>query len=228
MEGGSIIFWLIAAAAVAWLLRRLLRRRRAALRGRFIADYRFHRAIREKVAKRHPHLSAADLDLLFDGLRDYFTFCARAGRRMVSMPSQGVDDVWHEFILFTRTYRTFCDQAFGRFLHHTPVEAMRSPTLAEAGIRRAWRLACTHEGIDPRKPDRLPLLFAIDSRLAIPGGFHYALDCSKPGFAGAGDSYCASHIGCSSGCGGDSASDSFGDGGGDGGGGGCGGGCGGD
>ena len=38
----------------------------------------------------------------------------------VLTPPQRVDLVWHEFILFTRTYERFCKDTFGRFVHHTP------------------------------------------------------------------------------------------------------------
>lgn len=121
------------------------------------------------------------------------------------MPSQVVDDAWHEFILFTRIYQKFCSKALGRFLHHIPAEAMPTPTLAQDGIKRSWRLACALAQINPKKPVRLPLIFAIDGLLNIDNGFTYQLDCQRT-TAGA---YCASHIGCSSGCGGsfDSAGD---------------------
>jgi hypothetical protein len=59
-------------------------------------------------------------------------------------------------------------------------------------------LACALEQINPKKPARLPLLFAIDALLNINNGFIYQLDCKNKG-AGA---YCASDIGCASGCGG--------------------------
>ena len=35
-------------------------------------------------------------------------------------PSARVDMAWHEFILFTRTYESFCTQHFGRMIHHEP------------------------------------------------------------------------------------------------------------
>lgn len=35
-------------------------------------------------------------------------------------PSVAIDEVWHEFILFTREYRDFCEQYLGRFVHHCP------------------------------------------------------------------------------------------------------------
>lgn len=35
-------------------------------------------------------------------------------------PSLKVDYAWHEFILFTRCYHDFCNQHFGRYIHHHP------------------------------------------------------------------------------------------------------------
>ncbi|MDD5275737.1 MAG: hypothetical protein PHR16_06615 [Methylovulum sp.] len=157
----------------------------------YIQRYRFHPAIRQKFKKKHPTLTESQVDSVFLALRDYFYCCNRAKRRMVSMPSQVVDDAWHEFILFTRSYGQFCQKAFGRYLHHTPAEAMTRPTLAQDGIKRAWRLACVKEKLNPLTPARLPLLFSIDTQLAIANGFVYNLHC-MPGD----NSYCASHIGC--------------------------------
>lgn len=123
------------------------------------------------------------------------------------MPSQVVDDAWHEFILFTRSYKAFCNKALGRFLHHTPTEAMSTPTLAQEGIKRAWRLACAKEHISPGNPTRLPLIFAIDSMLNIPNGFTYTLNCQDKHSPAYGEGYCAGHIGCSAGCAGDGGVD---------------------
>lgn len=35
-------------------------------------------------------------------------------------PSARVDIAWHEFILFTRTYASFCQDKLGRMIHHEP------------------------------------------------------------------------------------------------------------
>jgi hypothetical protein len=204
---------LIGAAFVyaAWV-----RRSRAA----FLDEFAFPEGLRKKFRDARPGLTRSQEELVFTALREYFHVCRLAGRRFVSMPSQVVDDAWHAFILFTRGYESFCQRAFGRFLHHTPAEAMQGQTLAQDGIKRAWRLACLREKIDPKQPDRLPLLFAIDATLGVADGFRYALAC-QPGRAHS--DYCASHIGCGSGCGGGCSSGSS-----CGGDGGCGGGCGGD
>jgi hypothetical protein len=201
------------AGLIVWMLwRNWARSRRVA----YIDNFPYARLLDKRLATRHPELSEAQRQEVFIGLNDYFQLCRTAGKRMVAMPSQAVDDAWHEFILFTRQYNQFCQGAFGRFLHHTPAEAMSAPTQASEGIRRAWRLACAREGIDPQKPDRLPRLFALDAALLIVGGFIYHLDCMAAQKAGMGDGYCASHIGCggSSGCAGDSSSSDGGDGGG--------------
>lgn len=210
-----LISLLVLVAVLLW--RNWSRQRR----GAYIAAFPYQRFLDKRLEARRPELSAEQRSEVFAALDDYFQLCRKAGRRMVAMPSQAVDDAWHEFILFTRQYDKFCRHAFGRFLHHTPAEAMSTPTQASDGLKRAWRLACAHEKINPKAPERLPRLFAIDAALGIAGGFVYQLDCLAATGGAAGSGYCASHIGCGSGCSGDS-------GGSDGDGGGCGGGCGGD
>jgi len=169
----------------------------------YITTYQFPRYIQEKLGQKHPHLNPTQLSVIQKGVRQYFLMCLQANKRMVAMPSQIVDDFWHEFILNTKLYRDFCKGAFGRYLDHVTAEAMNNKTHAQDGIKRAWRLACALESVNPKSPARLPLIFVLDSLLSIPGGFRYSLDCEKK----VGDSsggFCASHIGCGSGCSGSS------------------------
>ena len=204
----AFLVLMLLLAALAWFTNALRGRRM-----RFIDEYAYPRGIRERVRKRYPHLTDEQLDLVMRGLTEWFHLHREAGRVTLSMPSQVVDAAWHEFILFTAGYRQFCKHALGRFLNHTPAEAMRSPTDAQDGLRRTWRRACQRSGIEPGTPTRLPLLFALDAELGIPDGFRYTLDC-RAGLAqgAAPSSYCATDI-ASGGCSGD----------GDGGDGGCGG-----
>ncbi len=192
-----------------------------------------------KLLETHPNLTEANARDVERGLRQFFDANARAEGRFVAMPSKVVDTLWHAFILHTRAYENFCQQAFGRLLHHTPAEALpgagqrprRSPVLAQ-GLSRAWYWACRDERIDPTKPARLPLLFSLDASLGIASGYVYALDCKLLG-ADRGDTHCASDLGGGASCGGGDGSGSSSDadgggdggdgGGGDGGGGGCGG-----
>lgn len=191
---------LVGALLVAFML---WRRQQRTAQSRLIETYRFPASLSSGLTKTYPQLHADQVELILQGLREYFQICRMAGRRMVAMPSQAVDVAWHEFILSTRRYQQFCRRGLGRFLHHTPAQTMKSPTLAQEGIKRAWRLACICERIDPERPDRLPLLFALDARLGIADGFRYRLNCQGPaGLTGTLGSreFCAAHIGCSSGC----------------------------
>ncbi len=217
--GVRLVAALLLIIVLVSIARALLQRWRLA----WIARQDFPPAVVQRFRERRPGLNDEDVEQVRQGLRDYFHICCRAGRRrMVSMPSQVVDELWHEFILFTHSYERFCGKALGRFLHHVPAEAMRSKTQAQDGIKRAWRLACQKEGIAPRHPLKLPLLFRIDQELSIENGFIYTLDCRRDS---RGNVYCGGDIGCGGGCGGGGDSDGGDSGGGDSG---CGGGCGGD
>ncbi len=49
-----------------------------------------------------------------------YVFLATITPENMAMTSPKVDEVWHQFILFTREYHAFCSQFVGRYLHHTP------------------------------------------------------------------------------------------------------------
>jgi len=114
----------------------------------FISEYKFNVSIRKKLIDNYPSLSDSDIDKVFEALKYYFYICNQANKSSVSMPSQIVDVAWHEFILFTKEYEKFCENAFGRFLHHTPTEAMKSKITAQEGIKRAWSHTCFRENIN--------------------------------------------------------------------------------
>ncbi|MGC5700867.1 hypothetical protein J4P02_11775 [Pseudomonas sp. NFXW11] len=135
----------------------------------------------EPLRTQHPHLGLKDCQLVAQGLRQFFLAYLKSGQRYVSMPSQVVDDLWHEFILHTREYQAFCDRAFGQFLHHTPAAVLghNAEQQSDNGLRRVWRQACLEENINPASPSRLPLLFALDAKLKITRGFHYVADCQS-------------------------------------------------
>ncbi|MCK9605676.1 MAG: hypothetical protein M0R33_04400 [Methylomonas sp.] len=176
-------------------------------------------------------MSEQDFALGMRALRQYFLAYLQGGCRFVSMPSRLTDDYWHEFILYTRHYQLFCHKAFGRFFHHTPAVVLGKSRQNNVGLRRMWWFCCQEEGINPKNPSRLPLLFALDSKLNVPDGFVYTVDCSHVRKSGnergtvvycGGDFSSTDFDGASDGFfDSDSGSDSGGDAG-------CGGGCGGD
>ena len=219
---GIVILILGIALLVIWS------RWRQAVRADYIRTYMFPKGIFDKLQAKRPELSLKDCQLTAHALRQYFLAYLKSGCRFVSMPSQVADDLWHELILYTRHYETFCKHAFGRFMHHTPAVVLSVDKQNNAGLRRVWWHTCLEENINPRQPTRLPLLFALDAKLNIADGFRYAPDCSslrKSGTGGA--AYCGGDFSDSSV---DGSTDGFGDsssGDGSGGDGGCGGGCGG-
>src|SRR3712207_3180742 len=52
----------------------------------------------------------------------FLDLCADAAEPLA--PSKTVDEAWHEFVLFTREYAAFCEERYGRFLHHDPYESV--------------------------------------------------------------------------------------------------------
>src|SRR5262245_926281 len=166
--------------ALALVLLALWRRQVGLRREQFIRSSTLPNGLFERLRKRHPDLSLKDCQLVAHGLRQFFLAHLKSGRKFVSMPSQIADDLWHEFILFTKNYEAFCNKAFGRFLHHTPAVALSGTRESNAGLRRCWWYACLEDNINPRSPTRLPLLFALDEKLHVPDGFRYAADCKAP------------------------------------------------
>lgn len=220
----------ISAVAVASLVVYVRQLRAKARREHYVRTMTFPPGLFQKFALRRPGLDLKQQQLVGRGLRQFFLAYLKSGCRQVAMPSQVVDDLWHEFILFTRDYQLFCQLAFGHFLHHTPAVKLGDRKPDNEGLRRVWWFCCVEENINPRKATRLPLLFALDRKLGIADGFVYDLDCRRrervdAGCSGAGSatSQCVSDF-CDESI--DGTTDGLGDSasGGDGG---CGGGCGG-
>lgn len=169
----------VSAIIVSLVLGWLAMWRERLLRERFIRAYMFPPGVFQKFHAVRPTLELKDQQLVARALRQFFLAYHKSGCKRVAMPSQVVDDLWHEFILFTRDYQKFCDKAFGQFLHHTPAVKLGGAKTDNEGLRRAWWFCCLEENINPRKATRLPLLFAIDRKLNIPNGFIYDLDCRR-------------------------------------------------
>lgn len=162
----------LVIALVAWRLRAeaLRARREQAIRGHVFSGSLF-----DKLCARHPQLTLKDCHLVARALRTFFlAYLKSGGRGSVGMPSRVVDDLWHEFILDTRGYARFCQQAFGRYFHHVPAAKGGRGGIDE-GLRATWRWACLEENINPQRPTRMPLLFALDDKLRIAGGQHFSL-----------------------------------------------------
>ncbi len=217
--------WFVVAALLLLALA-LWQRQRRLQREAYIRQFELPRGLFDKLRQRRPALTIKECQLTAHALRQFFLAYLKSGRGFVAMPSQVADDLWHEFILYTRNYQDFCRQAFGGFLHHTPAVVLGSAAKSNAGLRRVWWHTCRDENIDPRRPTRLPLLFALDAKLGVADGFRYVPDCESVRRDGGGVAavHCGGDFGSTSI---DGSTDGFGDGdagGSDGGGDGCGGG----
>jgi len=92
-------------------------RRMQAMLG-FEAPYLSDKLVRLGIAS-----STAQAQELFLEVKRYLALAALRAEGEVPMFSTRVDQVWHEFVLFTREYALFCMCHVGRFMHHAPLEA---------------------------------------------------------------------------------------------------------
>lgn len=168
-------------------------------REEFIRDYTWPPGLLDRLTKQHPSFTRKETALVAQGLRQFFLAYLNGGRKYVAMPSEVADDLWHEFILYTRAYGEFCRDAFGTFLHHTPAVALRPGQKKDnTGLRRVWRFCCREESIDPHHPTRLPLLFALDTKLNIPNGYRYHPQCEQLRHSGDAGTQCGGDFSSSS------------------------------
>jgi hypothetical protein len=107
--------------------------------------------------------------LIETGLRQWLRCCGPALRdgRAIGMPSRAVDEAWHGLILCTARYSEFCTTAYGKFLHHNPVDGAPAGLLEVTGpmdeqLRRtviAWSLVA--------KPGEQCVLWDVDERVGV-------------------------------------------------------------
>lgn len=75
--------------------------------------------LKEKLLKDGKFASEAEYGEAFGEFKRFMALIGLYGRR-VAMTSKPVDEVWHQFILFTREYSDFCDMMLGKYVHHVP------------------------------------------------------------------------------------------------------------
>ena len=143
------------------ITRRLRRNRRRA----FIQSYAFPSALADKLREHFD--DERQVDVALEGLREWYLACLSAPGEVLGMPSKAVDIAWHEMILMTRTYHSFCERAYGHYLHHSPEPVMAEPMRPT--------LARTLQVLEGQSPTLVgvPLLFTVDGELGIDGGFFW-------------------------------------------------------
>lgn len=77
-------------------------------------------------------LSQEDAGKLIEDTKLFLFLCGT--RKGSFAPSAIIDECWHNFILFTQDYITFCETYFGRYIHHQP----NSPGTSEESKQQIW------------------------------------------------------------------------------------------
>jgi hypothetical protein len=81
----------------------------------------------EKLVKDHICANEEEARALFRELKRYF-YLSRIDRSTVwEMYSLRIDEIWHQFVLFTRQYMDFCSRYYGAYLPHNPSNAPDQP-----------------------------------------------------------------------------------------------------
>ena len=75
--------------------------------------------LEEKLLAEGKFGSRAEYLEVFTEFKKYVALTRLAGKNL-GMPSEKVDAVWHQFILFTPLYHRFCEEYLGEYLHHVP------------------------------------------------------------------------------------------------------------
>jgi hypothetical protein len=70
------------------------------------------------VMARLPQMTVGLADTGVGQMAAFLAACAASDRPL--SPSPLIDDFWHAFVLRTAAYAEFCDQQFGKFVHHQP------------------------------------------------------------------------------------------------------------
>ena len=62
------------------------------------------------------------------------------GHEELGMHSSEVDEIWHNFILFTREYADFCNRICGQMIHHRPNTSLRPelPPISVSSFKSAY------------------------------------------------------------------------------------------
>ena len=77
----------------------------------------------EKLLKDQIVGSAEEAQALFTEFKRYIVLVCSDDRADWQMYSLRVDEVWHQFVLFTWEYINFCQRFFGRYIQHNPSNA---------------------------------------------------------------------------------------------------------
>lgn len=93
-------------------------------------DARYFQAVKERIVRKKL-LTEREYDVYLLELKRYFILTTMMKR--VPMYNEKVDIIWHEMLLFTKSYDAFCTQFMGSKIHHEP-NLNPTPNTEEKGL----------------------------------------------------------------------------------------------
>ncbi len=177
------LIWLAGAVALVvgvWWRRRVGRIRLQQQRLRYVQSYAFQPRYHDALRAAYPQLDAEGFKQAEHALRQFFVMHLLAPGERLLMPSNLADALWHTFILDTRRYQQFCQQAFGQMFHHIPSHDMSASAGGTEATNRermqaTWNAAMASKRWLPwAMLGGMPLLFALDAHSGIDGGQSFA------------------------------------------------------
>lgn len=96
---------------------------------------RVDKEVRDRIADRIARLrnvTEAEAKGNFDKMVEWLAWAAVTPG--AHSPTETVDIAWHEFILDTRRYALFCQDNFGRFIHHQPLDGGGGMLVGECSV----------------------------------------------------------------------------------------------
>jgi hypothetical protein len=93
------------------------------------------------------NLSKEDAELLFQDTMRFLYLVTVNTPADPLYPPKMVDEGWHHFLMFTQDYQKFCQDFFGRFIHHRPryIEDLADPDHVEAKARAAHTITLARQ-----------------------------------------------------------------------------------
>lgn len=84
----------------------------------FKAPYLVEKLLKEKIV-----CTIGEAECLFDEVKKWLLLIHIDKTREWQMYSLRIDEVWHQFILYTNEYFNFCEKFFGKYVAHNPSNA---------------------------------------------------------------------------------------------------------
>ena len=141
-------------------------------RYKYIENVYFPNSIDMTLKKEFPYLTDEDISLVKQGLKEYLKLYVLSRRGRIILPSVAINLAFIEFIKTTE-YVNFTKNVFK--FYFTDI-LMKNDNIIDNDLKIVWTLACENENINPNNPDKLPLIFSIDSQLSIENGFRFTID----------------------------------------------------